>query len=213
MPIDRGETLKAGGQGWAKGGHPPRKSNADRPRPEADGEPAAFNVTSIDIAPLPAVPGLPLNLTLSAETNTTLGGGAVMIQGKFPISPWAPPIPILFETYKLCELVAPGNATCAIAPGPFNGTGVSKPIKLTMPAGTYTVSMKVFAKDINGTSLPDTCVTFPLTMAPPPVPPVAQAESEARPSWATRLPARLRRGWAAGERAFDAAVAAIAPSD
>lgn len=73
--------------------------------------------------------------------------------------------------------------------------------------------MKVFAKDVNGTALPDTCVTFPLTMAPPPVPPVAQAESEARPSWARRLPARLRRGWAAGERAFDAAVAAIAPSD
>ena len=83
------------------------------------------------------MPGLPLNLTLSAETNTTLSDGAIMIQGKFPITPWAPPIPLLFETYKLCEL-APGNATCFIAPGPFNGTGASKPIKPSMPAGEST---------------------------------------------------------------------------
>ena len=144
----------------------------------------AFNVTSLDIAPWPAQAGAPLNISLGAETGLNLTSGFVMLKGDARVSPWAPPVPLLWEFFDLCEIAgAPVDSkNCSIAAGEFAGTA-TKPLRSTLPGEEFAVTMAIRTKTEGMVPGPETCLTFALPVkaeAPKPAPVLAAAERRAR---------------------------------
>ena len=145
----------------------------------------AFNVTSIEIAPWPAQAGAPLNLTLHASTGLNLTEGIVMLKGDARVSPWAPPVPLLWDFFDLCDIAgAPaGSKNCSIAAGEFGGMATSKPLRASLPGEDFAVTMSILTKTEGIVPGPETCLTFAMPMkaeAPKPAPVLAAAERKAR---------------------------------